>query len=122
MEFDDELHPRFDDMYKNLTDEEHQQLPKGESLKMVRERVEPYWNEVIMPKIRSSKKGDSLIFVAHEHVLRGLVQYLSGMDNDAVLQLRLPNAAPFVFEFDINDDFKVSKNYYAEDENKQVSF
>jgi bisphosphoglycerate-dependent phosphoglycerate mutase len=43
-----------------------------------------------------------MLFVAHEHVLRGMVQFLSGMDNEKVLSLRLPNAAPFVYEFDIN--------------------
>ena len=85
---------------------------------MVRERVEPFWNNTIMPEIRNSKKDESLIFVAHEHVLRGLVQYLSGMDNESVLTLRLPNAAPFVFEFDREDGFKVGKNYYVEDEEK----
>ena len=63
-----------------------------------------------------------MLFVAHEHVLRGMVQFLSGMDNDKVLSLSLPNAAPFVYEFDINQDFKPVKNYYAEDKERQVSF
>ena len=34
------------------------------------------------------------------------------MDNEAMMTLRLPNAAPFVFEFDKNDEFKTIKNYY----------
>ena len=91
---------------------------------MVRERVTPYWNEEIIPAI---KEGKSVLFVAHEHVLRGMVQTLSGMDNESIMKLRLPNAAPFVFEFDLNkigDDDVDSplKNYYVEDEDNSVAF
>ena len=49
IDFEDPKHPRFEDMYSGLSSEEQKQLPIGESLKMVRERVEPYWNDVIMP-------------------------------------------------------------------------
>ena len=98
-------------------------MPGGESLKMVRERVTPYWKEEVVPAI---KEGKSVLFVAHEHVLRGMVQTLSGMDNESIINLRLPNAAPFVFEFDLNkidDDVDIPlKNYYIEDEEKAVAF
>ena len=53
-------------------------MPQGESLKLVRERVTPYWQDEIIPAIKS---GKNVLFVAHEHVLRGMVQTLSGMDN-----------------------------------------
>lgn len=90
---------------------------------MVRERVTPYWKEEVIPAI---KAGKSVLFVAHEHVLRGMVQTLSGMDNESIMNLRLPNAAPFVFEFDltkIDEDVDIPlKNYYVEDENKGVAF
>ena len=49
IDFEHPKHPRFEDMYSGLSSEEQKQLPIGESLKMVRERVEPYWNDVIMP-------------------------------------------------------------------------
>jgi 2,3-bisphosphoglycerate-dependent phosphoglycerate mutase len=98
-------------------------MPGGESLKMVRERVTPYWLDTVVPAI---KEGKSVLFVAHEHVLRGMVQTLSGMDNDSIMKLRLPNAAPFVFEFDlskIDDDVdEALKNYYIEDEENAVAF
>ena len=98
-------------------------MPGGESLKMVRERVTPYWNEVVVPAI---KEGKSVLFVAHEHVLRGMVQTLSGMDNDSIMELRLPNASPFVYELDlskIDDDVDEKlKNYYIEDEDTAVAF
>mmetsp|Transcript_16512 Transcript_16512/g.28048 ORF Transcript_16512/g.28048 Transcript_16512/m.28048 type:complete len:103 (-) Transcript_16512:30-338(-) len=96
-------------------------MPLGESLKMVRERVEPYWNTQIAPTFETYSPEKQILFVAHEHVLRGMVQYLSGMSNEQVLDLRIPNAAPFVFEFDRAQDFKVIRNYYAEDEEMPVS-
>jgi 2,3-bisphosphoglycerate-dependent phosphoglycerate mutase len=39
-----------------------------------------------------------------------MVQNLTGIDNDAVMDLRIPNAAPFVFEFDQN--LVPIRNYY----------
>ena len=65
-----------------------------------------------MPQIKNLEGGQSILFVAHEHVLRGMVQTLSGMDKESMMTLRLPNAAPFVFEFDKSDGFKAVKNYY----------
>ena len=32
----------------------------------------------------------------------------------------IPNAAPFVFEFDTEQDCKIIKNYYIEDEKLEV--
>ena len=86
-----------------MDEEQHKAMPKGESLKMVINRVAPYWNEEVVESLKSLKKsGNSttLLYTAHEHVLRGMVKYLTGIDNEQVLSLRIPNAAPFIFEFD----------------------
>ena len=56
--------------------------------------------------------------MAHEHVLRGMVKYLTGISNDRILDLRIPNAAPFVFEFDKN--ITPIKNYYLDDTSTEV--
>jgi bisphosphoglycerate-dependent phosphoglycerate mutase len=45
------MHPRFDDLYKDIHEEDYKDMPRGESLKMVRERVTPYWNEIIKPTL-----------------------------------------------------------------------
>lgn len=98
-------HPRFDKLYESYAESEHQQMPRGESLKMVRERITPYWQEEVCNTLRNlTKQGKegTVLYVAHEHVLRGMVQTLTGIDNTEVLSLRIPNAAPFVFEFDEN--------------------
>lgn len=41
-----------------------------------------------------------VIVVAHENVLRGIVQTLSGMSNEEILHYNIPTATPFVYEFD----------------------
>ena len=72
---------------------------------MVRERITPYWETEVCKTLRGLRKegkDGTVLFVAHEHVLRGMVQTLTGIDNKAILDLRIPNAAPFVFEFDEN--------------------
>lgn len=56
--------------------------------------------------------------MAHEHVLRGMVKYLTGISNERILDLRIPNAAPFVFEFD--KDISPIKNYYLDDTSTEV--
>lgn len=49
---------------------------------------------------------------------RGLVKVLTGIDNETVMGLRIPNAAPFAFEFDQN--MKPLRNYYVDDEDVEV--
>ena len=94
-------------------------MPVGESLKMVRERVTPYWQEEILSTLKNIGKGKSVLFTAHEHVFRGMVQYLTGIDNTAILSLRIPNAAPFVFEFDEHQN--PIKNYYVDNKDVPVT-
>ena len=93
------MHPRFDEMYAGMSETDYKAMPMGESLEMVRARVEPYWKEQILPTLKNLRGGTQILFSAHEHVLRGMVQYLADLDNDQILSLRLPNGAPFVFEF-----------------------
>lgn len=73
IDFDHEMHPRFEDMYKHLPHDDHKQMPKGESLKMVRERIEPFWKDQIFPTFKNFGGEKAILFVAHEHVLRGMV-------------------------------------------------
>ena len=49
LDYDDKDHPRFDPMYATMADEVHKQMPNGESLGAVRDRVQTYWHEQILP-------------------------------------------------------------------------
>lgn len=69
--------------------------------------------------LKKQGKDGTVLYVAHEHVLRGMVQTLTGIDNTQVLSLRIPNAAPFVFEFDEN--MNPIRNYYLDNEDVPVA-
>lgn len=117
--FDHPDHPRFDELYHGLSMEDYKDMPVGESLKMTRERVAKYWRDQIFPTLKNFG-GKQILFSTHKHVLRGMVQYLAELENEQVPDLIIPNASPFVFEFDISKDMKVVRNYYVDDNSKEV--
>lgn len=101
---DDERYPGHDPRYAKLTDAE---LPQTESLALTIDRVVPYWNETILPRLKS---GERVIIAAHGNSLRALVKYLDNMGEDEILELNIPTGVPLVYEFDEN--FKPIKHYY----------
>ncbi len=103
----DERFPGHDARYKSLTEA---QLPTTESLALTIDRVIPYWNETILPRIKS---GEKVIIAAHGNSLRALVKYLDNMSEDEILELNIPTGVPLVYEFDEN--FKPIKHYYLGD-------
>ena len=103
----DERFPGHDARYKSLTDA---QLPTTESLALTIDRVLPYWNESILPRM---KKGEKVIIAAHGNSLRALVKYLDDMSEEEILELNIPTGVPLVYEFDEN--FKPIKHYYLGD-------
>lgn len=72
-----------------------------------RDRVIPYWNETILPRMKS---GERVIIAAHGNSLRALVKYLDNMSEEEILELNIPTGVPLVYEFDEN--FKPLKRYY----------
>ncbi len=71
------------------------------------DRVIPYWNETILPRMKS---GERVIIAAHGNSLRALVKYLDNMSEEEILELNIPTGVPLVYEFDEN--FKPLKRYY----------
>lgn len=104
LEKSDERFPGHDPRYVKLTDAE---LPTTESLALTIERVIPYWEEVIKPRIAS---GERVIIAAHGNSLRALVKYLDNLNEEEILELNIPTGVPLVYEFDEN--FKPIKHYY----------
>ena len=91
---DSEMNPKFDPRYSQL---EAAAQPLGESLKITIDRVIPFWNDEVSPRL---KKGENILIVAHGNSLRGLVKHLKNMSNEEVLELNIPTGKPWVFEFD----------------------
>lgn len=71
--------------------------PKGESLKMVYERVLPYYETYILPQI---KEGKNVIIAAHGNSLRALSKYLQNIPDDKIATFEMPTGQPFVYQID----------------------
>ena len=71
--------------------------PGGESLKNTAERVLPYFNSSILPKLL---KGENILVAAHGNSLRSLVMQLDNLSKDEVLALEIPTGAPIIYSFD----------------------
>ena len=73
--------------------------PGGESLKNTAERVLPYFNKVIMPRLM---EGENILIAAHGNSLRSLVMQLDKLSKEEVLSLEIPTGAPILYSFNGN--------------------
>lgn len=71
--------------------------PGGESLKDTADRVLPYYESRIKPKIM---EGKTVLVAAHGNSLRALVMELDTLSKEEVLELNIPTGAPLLYEFD----------------------
>lgn len=94
LEVSDERWPGHDRRYAGLSKSE---LPVTECLKDTVERVVPYWNTEIAPKI---KAGRRLVIAAHGNSLRALVKHLDGISDQDIVELNIPTGMPLVYELD----------------------
>ncbi|MFN3343252.1 MAG: 2,3-bisphosphoglycerate-dependent phosphoglycerate mutase [Flavobacteriales bacterium] len=73
--------------------------PKGESLKDTLDRVLPYFEKEIVPKLKS---GKNIIVAAHGNSLRALIMYLEKLSPEQILKVEIPTGAPKKYELDNN--------------------
>ncbi|MGV8997604.1 MAG: 2,3-bisphosphoglycerate-dependent phosphoglycerate mutase [Parvibaculaceae bacterium] len=71
--------------------------PGGESLKMTAERVLPYFNREILPRVL---KGERVLIAAHGNSLRALVMVLDKLDEKEILDVNIATGAPIVYKLD----------------------
>ena len=71
--------------------------PDGESLKNTAERVLPYFNKEILPKVVS---GSNILIAAHGNSLRSLIMQLDKLSKEEILNLEIPTGAPIKYIFD----------------------
>jgi len=107
----DSRHPSCDRRYSHLQKEE---LPCTESLKDTLNRVLPYWNEAIVPKLMEGKK---VLISAHGNSIRALVKHLNNISDEDIVGLNIPTGIPLVYELD--DDLR-AKNYHYLGNDKDI--
>ena len=70
--------------------------PGGESLKNTAERVLPYFELEIMPKV---KEGLNILVAAHGNSLRSLVMELEKISSEEIVKLEIATGDPLTYEY-----------------------
>ena len=84
-----------------------QAIPDTESLKTTLDRVLPYWNEAIAPRL---KAGEDVLVAAHGNSLRAIVKHLFDVPDDRIVGVEIPTGNPL--DIDLDADLKpVSARY-----------
>jgi len=83
------------------------EVPASESLKDTIERVLPYYQAVIEPRLR---QGKTVIIAAHGNSLRALVKHLSGLSNEEIVHEEIPTGKPLVYR--LNGVLQVESRAY----------
>jgi len=109
LDMDDERHPRLNDKFKNILGE----LPVGESLKNVIDRLKPFWNKYV--NHMTQNKGDHLI-VAHSNSLRAIVKILDQLSDEDIISVNIPTGVPLVYTLD--QSLNVLEKEYLIDDDK----
>ena len=76
-------------------------IPGGENLKVTLERVIPFWEDEIAPKLLDNK---NVIIAAHGNSLRALSKYIENISDDDIMNLEMKTGEPVVYTFDENLD------------------
>lgn len=107
---------------KELGDEEFQKLrrawdyptPEGESMKQVYERLIPYYEKEILPKL---KEGKNIIIASHGNTLRTLVKFLEDLSEEQLSKLEIGTGEAYIYEIDAKGKIK-AKEIRGENPNK----
>ena len=82
-------------------------VPATESLKITLDRVLPYWDAEIAPKLAA---GENILVAAHGNSLRAIVKHLFNVSDDAITGVEIPTGNPLLI--DLSDDLKVTSAEY----------
>lgn len=74
--------------------------PGGESLKNTAERVLPYFNSEILPKIKESQ---NILIAAHGNSLRALIMELEKISSEEIVKLEVATGDPIVYRCSDNE-------------------
>lgn len=93
LDADDEGSAANDRRYANL---DPRIIPGGENLKVTLERVIPFWEDEIAPKLID---GKNVIIAAHGNSLRALSKYIENISDEDIINLEMATGEPVVYDF-----------------------
>ena len=109
LETSDKRWPGHDRRYADLDPSE---IPTTECLKDTVDRVVPYFDAEIAPKIKAGKR---VLIAAHGNSLRALVKHLDNISDDDIVSLNIPTGMPLIYKLD-KDLKPISKQYLGDPE------
>ena len=83
--------------------------PTSESLKTTLDRVLPYWNSAIAPRLAA---GDTLLIAAHGNSLRAIVKHLFAVADADIPKVEIPTGNPLLI--DLSDDLRPAAARYLD--------
>jgi len=75
------------------------EVPRTESLKIVIDRLLPYWESDIAADLSA---GRTVLVTAHGNSLRALVKHLEGISDADIAEVNIPTGIPLVYRLDEN--------------------
>jgi 2,3-bisphosphoglycerate-dependent phosphoglycerate mutase len=90
----DKRHPSHDRRYASLAPDV---LPGTESLATTLARVQPFWQDRIVPELLL---GHHVLVAAHGNSLRALVKMIEGISDDDITEFNIPTGVPRFYELD----------------------
>tara|TARA_X000001036_G_scaffold410418_1_gene422268 strand:+ start:132 stop:872 length:741 start_codon:yes stop_codon:yes gene_type:complete len=107
LDYNDERHPRFNNKFKKIDGD----LPVGESLKNVIDRLNPFWQHYID---NIKKNLGSHLIVAHSNSLRAIIKILDQLSNEQIMSVNIPTGVPLVYTLDkrlniLNKEYLISE-------------
>ena len=72
-------------------------MPATESLKTTLDRVLPYWNGAIAPKL---KVNENILIAAHGNSLRAIVKHLFEVADSDIVGVEMPTGNPLLIDLD----------------------
>lgn len=72
-------------------------IPNTESLKTTLDRVLPYWDSEIAPKL---KAGENIVVAAHGNSLRAIVKHLFKVPDSEITEVEIPTGNPLLIDLD----------------------
>jgi 2,3-bisphosphoglycerate-dependent phosphoglycerate mutase len=91
-----------------------QAIPDTESLKTTLDRVQPYWDREIAPRL---KAGENVLIAAHGNSLRAIVKLLFRVPDDAIVGVEIPTGNPL--EIDLDSELRPTAARYLDADRAQ---
>ena len=77
--------------------------PGGESLRNTADRVMPYYERNIVPRIN---EGLNILITAHGNSLRSLVMHLDNISSEDIVKLEIGTGVPLIYETESSENIK----------------